>query len=496
MTDKTISAQVGLFLMLSFCAHTYASSVDVPNNFASGDAIIAAEMNQNFNALEVAVDDNDSRLSAAEVAITAAQTTAGNAQGAANTAQSLAGVAQTTANNAQTSAADAVSAANAAQASAASAQTIISSNEARIAALEASGGSGGSKVVSIDCDAAAPFSAPIQTALDNGAEDITLSGTCAENIVVTTKNVTIQSNSSAVITAVDNTEPALLVRSAQQFFLSGVSVSGGSQALAAIDNASVSLAGVTLHNAVFNSAQPLSGAALYASTNAVVELNGNNTLAGGAGNTSALLLQTGAQVLWFGDNNIITKGSGASSAAITAANGSAILQSGEGVGNQINGNVNLTNNTQASFNSVAISSDGIMLSDASSLTLAPVSASAISLVANNIDVINHSALTLGSDSFSVLINPAVTLGQMSLANHSSFQGKAGTVVNMNMAINQLSTLLAEGNTSVAGSLSAKQFSSARFEDVLGLAVQGAVTCESALVVSVDVVNAETDLCVP
>ncbi len=47
---------------------TIASTATIPNTFVSGEAAIAADVNDNFSALKSAVDDNDSRISALETA--------------------------------------------------------------------------------------------------------------------------------------------------------------------------------------------------------------------------------------------------------------------------------------------------------------------------------------------------------------------------------------------------------------------------------------------
>lgn len=47
-------------------SNVYASSASVPNTFVSGEAAVAAEVNENFTALETAINDNDSRITALE----------------------------------------------------------------------------------------------------------------------------------------------------------------------------------------------------------------------------------------------------------------------------------------------------------------------------------------------------------------------------------------------------------------------------------------------
>jgi len=48
----------GVLMASSASALALAGEVDVPNQFAAGTAAVAAEVNENFAALEAAVDDN------------------------------------------------------------------------------------------------------------------------------------------------------------------------------------------------------------------------------------------------------------------------------------------------------------------------------------------------------------------------------------------------------------------------------------------------------
>jgi hypothetical protein len=57
-----ITAAAVLFLPVL----AFASPVAIPNQFADGDPISAAEFNENFDALATAVNDNDTRVAALE----------------------------------------------------------------------------------------------------------------------------------------------------------------------------------------------------------------------------------------------------------------------------------------------------------------------------------------------------------------------------------------------------------------------------------------------
>ena len=54
---------------LAFPVIAIASPLDVPNAFSDGDAINAAEFNENFDAVADAVNDNDARIAALEAAV-------------------------------------------------------------------------------------------------------------------------------------------------------------------------------------------------------------------------------------------------------------------------------------------------------------------------------------------------------------------------------------------------------------------------------------------
>lgn len=58
------------FILLSlFTPFLNASSVNIPNNFTAGTPARAAEVNENFSAIESAINDNDVRITANENAI-------------------------------------------------------------------------------------------------------------------------------------------------------------------------------------------------------------------------------------------------------------------------------------------------------------------------------------------------------------------------------------------------------------------------------------------
>lgn len=52
----------------------WAGNVTIPNTFTSGTPAVAAEVNENFNALETEVDDNDSRITSNDNRISALET--------------------------------------------------------------------------------------------------------------------------------------------------------------------------------------------------------------------------------------------------------------------------------------------------------------------------------------------------------------------------------------------------------------------------------------
>jgi hypothetical protein len=81
-TTRCTQILLSLSLMLGAGA-TWAGDLTVPNTFTGGTQALAADVNANFDAVEAAVDDNNSR-------ITTAQSTANGAAQAAATAQTAA----------------------------------------------------------------------------------------------------------------------------------------------------------------------------------------------------------------------------------------------------------------------------------------------------------------------------------------------------------------------------------------------------------------------
>lgn len=63
-----------LILTLIFFSTTHASEVTIPNSFQSGATAVASEVNDNFTAVETAVDDNDSRIAELEALVATLQT--------------------------------------------------------------------------------------------------------------------------------------------------------------------------------------------------------------------------------------------------------------------------------------------------------------------------------------------------------------------------------------------------------------------------------------
>lgn len=68
---KSIICTSAAALLASNSIAAFASSVTIPNSFTAGTPAVAAQVNANFNALAVGVNDNDSRVTTNASAITA-----------------------------------------------------------------------------------------------------------------------------------------------------------------------------------------------------------------------------------------------------------------------------------------------------------------------------------------------------------------------------------------------------------------------------------------
>jgi hypothetical protein len=70
---KQVFLQAMLLLTLASVSTVYAGELNIPHNFSRGTPAIAAEVNENFSAIETEVDDNHGRISNIEATNTAQQ---------------------------------------------------------------------------------------------------------------------------------------------------------------------------------------------------------------------------------------------------------------------------------------------------------------------------------------------------------------------------------------------------------------------------------------
>ncbi|NNG01435.1 MAG: hypothetical protein HKM93_18750 [Desulfobacteraceae bacterium] len=68
--SKNITTLI-VILLLAAIPVVHAGEITIPNTFESGTPAVAVEVNENFTAVETAVDDNDSRIAAMEEVLTA-----------------------------------------------------------------------------------------------------------------------------------------------------------------------------------------------------------------------------------------------------------------------------------------------------------------------------------------------------------------------------------------------------------------------------------------
>ncbi len=71
----TVTALAIFTLFMMDVSTARAGSVTIPNTFTSGTTAVAEEVNANFDAIDTAVDDNDSRITALETLVATLQST-------------------------------------------------------------------------------------------------------------------------------------------------------------------------------------------------------------------------------------------------------------------------------------------------------------------------------------------------------------------------------------------------------------------------------------
>jgi hypothetical protein len=76
---KAYRASIFIALIVLVSVSAYASELSVPKTFESGTKALASEVNANFEAVEGAVNDNNSKADAAQSTADTAQSTAGTA---------------------------------------------------------------------------------------------------------------------------------------------------------------------------------------------------------------------------------------------------------------------------------------------------------------------------------------------------------------------------------------------------------------------------------
>lgn len=296
-----------------------AAEVTIPNTFTAGTEARASEVNANFTAVKAAVDDNHDRISTLENDLS-------------------------------------------------DATDEIDEVEGRVAAIEAelaARAAGGEQVVAVDCGAGES----VQSALDGGATTVNITGTCIENVTVTTDGVILQggAGAGAAIQAKRPARSVVLVSGAQNvavnnLMLTGADSSSG-EGLALLNGAQVTLGGgvqitgngagalVDGHSSLDvlpdNSISGNYGDAVVVSQGSSLDVRRDNTIEVGADNGQVGILALRNSTVRLRGANINLNalgGRGDKNFAIYASDGSTISQD--------TGFVNLTGDIEATASSV------------------------------------------------------------------------------------------------------------------------------------------------
>ena len=375
-------------------------------------------------------------------------------------------------------------------------EAAVNDNDARITALESVSGGGGAVPENIDCSTAS--STAIQDAVDSGVKVINLSGSCTENVLIDTDDVSLIGDGTAILTAIDNTTPALAIDGARRIFLNNLTVTGGSNSIHIVDGASVFIEDVTVNGAVAGPAALLpTGVGVFASTNSILTFAGGNTISGDDGDTSSVLLLAGVQARIKGSDNVFNIGAevaGELPVAVDLFTNSTLLQFDEGTGNQINGSISVEGGSKMFLQSVAINGEEMGVYDSSSISLQPQSTDAITVVLEAIEIGSSSLLDMGDEGFPVTINNAGVDGVMRLLDHSTLGSFSNNLINMDVELFRGSSIDASSNTTIGGNLSVNGFSSVIFTGIVASAVLGNVSCNNSEANEFDIGDAFSNLC--
>lgn len=412
-----------------------AGPLTIPNSFVASTPATAASVNQNFTAVETAVDDNDARVTTNTGNIGTNTTNIGTNTGnigtnTTNIGTNTGNIGTNTTNigNNFSSITGNTSNITTNTSNIGTNTTDIADHETRITTLEGAGGGGASSadnpIINVDCSTDS-LQAAIESAPLHGKTVINISGACSDDIFVRRSGITIQGSGPA--DSISGTasgfssdpadsynlpaaagalvqrvlDAAVEIDGSTRVVLKDMTINAGSNASAvrAERNSSLKLDGVTLvggaggfgmHASDSNvnldgatvtgdgtaAAVLFAGAALLAENNSVIELQNGNTFTGGNGDTTAFVALANTSVQLTGGSNVINAGTDGGDpdnepVAFEVAVNSSLIQPSAGAGNQVNGDFSASSGSHVFLQQIAISSGFFEIYDSSGVIMEP-----------------------------------------------------------------------------------------------------------------------------
>ncbi len=182
-----LTASIGAFALLTFThVPSWAGDLTIPHDFVSGTPAGAGEVNENFDAVETAVDDNDARITTNEADITTNKADIATNKGD------------------------------------------IAANKGNITNLQTGLGA---NAVTVNCGTDT-IGDVLAAATPGGRLTITINGTCTENVTIERNKVTLQGGSGGGVTG------TITIPSARWVVIKKLTVTGPGAGISGFENAS------------------------------------------------------------------------------------------------------------------------------------------------------------------------------------------------------------------------------------------------------------------